>query len=234
MKTARQYYERSYWEGKYGRPYERRRAQIVQAIYARIPFQAGWLALDLGAGTGFYTQLLRQHGARVVAADIDQSVLVTSKAHGGLPVVCTCDEGRLPLHEGAVDVVNALDILEHLRQPLRLLDEIRRVLKPGGYALISTQNRTSLEGLKGRLLARLTGTTWKAWDETHTTIFSYRELMQEVATRLEVVECGGYYFGIHSVRAHPLPPLLWRLYTTVPLIRRLGFTVFIVARKGRP
>ncbi|MBI4323480.1 MAG: class I SAM-dependent methyltransferase [Candidatus Omnitrophica bacterium] len=232
MKTASQYYERSYWEGKYERPYERRRAQIIQAIYARIPFQSGWLALDLGAGSGFYAHLLQQQGAQVVAADLDHGILATLKGQPCWPVVCTCDHGALPLDNRSLEMVNALDILEHLHQPLRLLDEIQRVLKPGGYALISTQNRNSLEGLKGRLFAKLAGTTWKAWDETHTKIFSYRELMQEVAKRLKVVECGGYYFGIHSVRAHPLPPLIWRSYTTVPGIRGLGFTLFILARKA--
>lgn len=226
------YYDPGYWAGKYQRPYERRRAEIIRAIYAGVPIQPGWRALDLGAGTGFYSRLLQERGAQVVSADVDHGALSALKPEPGWPVVCTCDDGKLPLKDETVDLVNALDILEHLQRPLRLLDDIQRVLRPGGYALISTQNRASLEGLKGRLLAALTRTTWKAWDETHTKIFSYHELRQEVAARLQLVTCGSYYFGIHSVRAHPLPPLIWKLYTTLPGLRGLGFTLFLLARKA--
>jgi SAM-dependent methyltransferase len=229
--SATHYYERLYWQGKYERPYERRRAKIIEGIYGRIPFQHQWITLDLGAGTGFYSQKLRQRGGRVVTADLDHGVVKVIRGHGFFPAVCNCDNGRLPFQDRSVEVVNALDILEHLHEPLRLLDEIRRILKPGGYSLISTQNRNSLEGFKGRFLAKLTGTTWKAWDDTHTHIFSYTELIWELSKRFQLVECGGYYYGIHSVRSRPLPPVVWRIYTKLPLVRQLGFTMMMLVRK---
>ncbi|MGH7275119.1 MAG: hypothetical protein ACREIQ_11770, partial [Nitrospiria bacterium] len=87
------------------------------------------------------------------------------------------------------------------------------------------------EGFKGRVFAKLTGTTWKAWDETHTHIFSYAELIRELSKRFRILECGGYYYGIHSVRGCPLPPVVWRVYTKLPLIRQLGFTMMMLVRK---
>jgi 2-polyprenyl-3-methyl-5-hydroxy-6-metoxy-1,4-benzoquinol methylase len=185
----------------------------------------------LGAGTGFYSEKLRKRGVRVVTADVDHGVVKAIRGHGFFPTVCNCDGGLLPFQDSSIKVVNALDILEHLHEPLRLLDEIQRVLKPGGYSLISTQNRNSLEGFKGRIFGKLTGTTWKAWDETHTTIFSYTELIRELSKRFRILECGGYYYGIHSFRGRPLPPVVWRVYTKLPLIRQLGFTMMVLVRK---
>lgn len=225
------YYSEEYWVEKYKRPYEKRRAEIIDRIYSSIPFKSSWKALDLGSGTGFFADLLKKRCADIITADVDSEAACICNKKGYRAVICNCDQPALPFESGTFDFVNVLDLLEHLNQPCMLIDEVRRILKLGGYALISTQNRNSVEGFKGRLLARLTGTTWKAWDETHKKIFSYGELLSEIAKGLNIIECGGYYFGIHSFRTKPLPPFVWRVYTRFPLIHRLAFTLMVVARK---
>lgn len=52
----------------------------------------------------------------------------------------------LPLPDGSVDVVTLFQVLEHAPEPERLLDEIARVLKPRGMAVISVRNKHSLFG----------------------------------------------------------------------------------------
>ena len=160
------YYSEEYWVGKYERPYEKRRAEIIDRIYSSIPFKSSWKALDLGSGTGFYADLLRKRCADVTTADVDSEAMRICNEKGYRAVFCNCDQPPLPFESDTFDFVNVLDLLEHLNQPCLLIDEVRRILKLGGYALISTQNRNSVEGFKGRLLAWLSSTTWKAWDET--------------------------------------------------------------------
>jgi SAM-dependent methyltransferase len=47
------------------------------------------------------------------------------------------DASSLPLSDGSVDTVVALELLEHVPQPLAVLREIRRILKPGGTVIVS-------------------------------------------------------------------------------------------------
>ena len=53
----------------------------------------------------------------------------------------------LPLADHEVDCVVCVDVLEHVEDLDRVLDEVQRVLKPGGLFLFDTINRTSLAAL---------------------------------------------------------------------------------------
>jgi len=54
------------------------------------------------------------------------------------------DAEDLPLREGAFDSVACGEVVEHLRNPQKCVDEIRRVLKDGGVAVVSTPNLGTL------------------------------------------------------------------------------------------
>ncbi|PVE22179.1 hypothetical protein DC522_22505 [Microvirga sp. KLBC 81] len=55
-------------------------------------------------------------------------------------------DGHIPLAPGSIDVVTMFQVLEHAPEPEKLLDEVHRILKPGGTALISVRNLLSLYG----------------------------------------------------------------------------------------
>lgn len=55
-------------------------------------------------------------------------------------------EGRLPYGAGTVDLVVLPQVLEHMPEPQAVLDEVARVLAPGGHVLVSARNRTSAYG----------------------------------------------------------------------------------------
>ncbi|NEE21973.1 class I SAM-dependent methyltransferase, partial [Streptomyces sp. SID7499] len=58
----------------------------------------------------------------------------------GLVVRGELEHGGLPLADGCADAVLFSEILEHLVDPDQALDELRRVLRPGGHLMLSTPN----------------------------------------------------------------------------------------------
>jgi ubiquinone/menaquinone biosynthesis C-methylase UbiE len=97
----------------------------------------GSRVLDLGCGRGGVMELLWRDVRSAVGADPDLASLREHRA--GLPLVCANGEA-LPLAAECFEVVIALWVLEHLAQPQVVLQNIRRVLAPGGHLLFLTPN----------------------------------------------------------------------------------------------
>ena len=97
--------------------------------------------LDLACGAGRHTAALRQRGYRTLGTDLSLTLLAQAR---GLPRVAG-DMGRLPFADEAFDwVVNfftSFGYFERERQNFRVLEEIQRVLEPGGRFLIDLFNR---------------------------------------------------------------------------------------------
>jgi SAM-dependent methyltransferase len=99
--------------------------------------------LDVGCGDGSFLDELARHvgDPRVRWVGIDYSKHQLEKA-AQLPYEfhwCNLDEA-VPLPDGSVDLVHAAEVLEHLVDPDRLVEESARVLRPGGHLLITTPN----------------------------------------------------------------------------------------------
>jgi SAM-dependent methyltransferase len=90
---------------------------------------------DFGGGPGFYSQAFRRRGARTVLIDADLEEITL---HGRRPAGAVV--GRVeqaPLANGSVDVAFSSNLLEHVPDLAAAADEIVRVVRPGGIAVIS-------------------------------------------------------------------------------------------------
>ena len=105
--------------------------------------------LDYGCGGGLFSELLCQNGANVTGIDISAQSIAFAKAHArqsGMEIDYqqgTIDD--LPeryFRRDAFDVVCAIECLEHVERPHRLVSSLASALKPGGYAIFSTLNRS--------------------------------------------------------------------------------------------
>jgi SAM-dependent methyltransferase len=94
--------------------------------------------LDSGCGDGFVARLLHARVREVFAVDVAPSE--TWQDSSGLRFAVATAE-VLPFEPGTFDVVHSKDSLHHMEAPGMALAEYRRVLKPGGTALIIEANR---------------------------------------------------------------------------------------------
>lgn len=101
----------------------------------------GWI-VDLGCGDG--ALLSRVEGARV---GIDLSIVALRRG-GDIPRICADLEGpRIPIRDGAARSCILLDSLPYLHSPRALMEEIGRVLRPGGRVIVSVPNARQLRRL---------------------------------------------------------------------------------------
>lgn len=102
-----------------------------------VPHRDGRVALDLGCAQGILSYFIRQKGGYWVSADEDLINVRTAREvlNDGLVALAGT---ALPFRDGAFDLVVGLDYLEHVDDDNRVLEEISRVLKPGGELVLVT------------------------------------------------------------------------------------------------
>lgn len=99
---------------------------------------------DIGCGAGAITGELVRRGNRVVGVDIMKDALERAAARGLEPLFHDLNSLPLPLEAGTFDAVVALDVLEHVFDPLALLLDLRRLLRPTGFLITFIPNHFDL------------------------------------------------------------------------------------------
>ncbi|MEN3582986.1 class I SAM-dependent methyltransferase [Streptomyces sp. ZYX-F-203] len=120
----------------------RGRLQAAQLARALRGAKRPATVLDIGCGDGTAAAHALPHlaGHRLIGVDWSQDAL--RRARTRLPYVVRGElgPGGMPFATGCADAVLFGEVLEHLVDPDATLDEIRRVLRPGGHLLLSTPN----------------------------------------------------------------------------------------------
>ena len=104
---------------------------------------AGRDVLDAGCGVGYGTALLQSAGARS-ALGVDVSAHAIETARANAPAGARFEVGdieRLDVPDGSFDLITCFEVIEYVAHPELALDELRRVLRPGGVLLFSSPNR---------------------------------------------------------------------------------------------
>jgi 2-polyprenyl-6-hydroxyphenyl methylase/3-demethylubiquinone-9 3-methyltransferase len=135
---------------------------------------AGLIAVDIGCGGGFMAEEFAMLGFSVTGIDPSEVSIRTARRHAeasGLNVEYTVASGeQLPLESESVDVAYCCDVLEHVSNLDKVVEETARVLKPGGLYLFDTINRTpaskvlTIKLMQEWRLTRIIDTELHSWD----------------------------------------------------------------------
>ncbi len=139
----------------------------LQALTAHID-PAGKRLLDVGTGRGYLLEVARDMGFDCQGLDI--SAYAAGKAEANFPGRIFCgrlEEARYPSE--SFDVITMTDLLELIGDPLALLAEVKRLLKPGGLLFIITPNTDSLT-------RKLLGRNWFQFKYEHVIYWNRRSL----------------------------------------------------------
>jgi SAM-dependent methyltransferase len=111
------------------------------------------VVLDAGCGNGLYLEALarRGHGGATAAVDLSPGMIAAAKRRAGNVSYAVADVAHLPLPGDCADVVLAMMMLYHVPDRAAGIAELRRVLRPGGLALVGTNSLMHLEELDGLL-----------------------------------------------------------------------------------
>jgi SAM-dependent methyltransferase len=164
--------------------------RILRELF-RICEPAGKRILEVGAGSGRDSVALAKAGAEVITLDYSPrslELIRKTSIGAGVEIGMVGGDGlQLPFADGSFDVVFHQGLLEHFRDPMVMLHEHQRVLKPGGLLLVDVPQRWHYYTIGKHILMAMN--KWFAGWETE---FSVGELEGMIRrAELEVVHAYG-------------------------------------------
>ncbi|MGE5141315.1 MAG: class I SAM-dependent methyltransferase [Rudaea sp.] len=112
------------------------RTWAIEKFLGALPRSGGLDILDIGCGAGNMIHHLSRYG-RVKGIEVDARPVRMAQQRG-YDVRQADATQRIPFADGSFDLVTALDVIEHVDQDHRILEEAYRVLRPGGCVLVTT------------------------------------------------------------------------------------------------
>lgn len=227
--VLKQFYARVHATGGYGSPLpflptmHFYKLKVLRSLFLKyIPH--GGKALDLGCGRCLFTDIQPDWPFRIFAGDLDTGLIRERKKEVPQNAWFVSDVSHVPYADQSFDAIFTGEIIEHVSDPVSVLQEWKRVLKPSGILILTTPNRD-------RLLAKVEGRE-RPYSPDHLRELSYRELKYEVLPEagFEVVEDTGIYLEVllNWFRGNPKRDYLqaeWNKDSFVPLMKffnRLG------------
>ncbi len=191
--------------------------------------------LDVGCGIGSFLSLAEKH-FETYGLDISFFAIKQAKKNTEKTFLRqgSCED-VLPFQDDFFDVVTAFDLLEHLARPERTVKEVARVLRPGGYFVMSTPNLNSL-GVK------LKGESWTGFkDLTHQSIKPRREWIELLKNNGFVIVRSFYDYFWDTPYTSFLPKVVEEILFKLPTFflfclgfgsgKYLGENLYIIAKK---
>lgn len=206
------------YEGWYTTPRGQRADHAERALLDHLfkLFPAARRVLEVGCGTGHFSEWLAQKGLTVFG--LDRSPAMLTEMHARVPTcpVILGDAHHLPVKSGAVDIVVFVTTLEFLEDPTTGLAEAVRVARQGVIMLVL--NRWSLGGFSRRWGPQASQLLLShAHDYS---LWSLRALVQDVTgARLHRVQWASTLF----------PAVLWKVQGRVPLGEVIGMAAVLAS-----
>jgi 2-polyprenyl-3-methyl-5-hydroxy-6-metoxy-1,4-benzoquinol methylase len=154
---------------------------------------SGKRVLEFGCASGYMSELLARADCRVTGIEIDPKAAAEARNFCDEVIVADLDARPLVdlLPATPFDVAVFGDVLEHLRDPWKMLDDTRAFLAPDGFAVLSVPNIAHGSVRLSLLRGNFDYTSEGLLDDTHLRFFtlkSLRELCLRAGYRIEAIE----------------------------------------------
>ena len=231
-------------------PYFRAQIKIMLSMLAR---ESAGTVLDIGCAAGAEVAPLRALGNRVVGIDLSEKMVQQCQLRfardRAVQLLCA-EADRLPFTANSVDHIVCLGVFEFLRDYSPAVQEIARVLRPGGLVVLAIPSAVSLYNIADRVVARTVSPLWRmvrrrgrkghgtelARPDTNLCVpWKFRELLREHGLHPQRDAYTNYFLypldriPTLDVRvAAALEPL-----SSVPLLK-LGASVYMISARKAP
>lgn len=148
--------------------------------------------LELGCGYGATGRAIKlRQDANVIGLELDPEAAAIAETCIDQVVVADLDSYRFEWEAGSFDTIIAGDVIEHLKDPWRVLSEIRRLLKPNGQVVVSIPNIANHDIIQQLANGVFNYTDAGLLDRTHLHFFTRKTFL---ATLMDAgLEVGGVY-----------------------------------------
>ena len=214
------------WDVRYRKgSFKKRADHFCSAILPLIPTGGNWL--DAGCGSGYFSRILAERQSKVIGLDASENMILEARqlakaaiidARIDFDVVDTIE--ILPVVDAGLDGCLCLSVLEYVSNPNNCINEFARVIKPGGYMILSVPHRWSFLRFIQKTVRRFNG-AGKATALNYLVSSQYSATPKELTNvlakcNMEVVKFSNFDAIIPDVFHTLLPPSL----------------IFLVARKS--
>ncbi len=97
----------------------------------------GLRLLDAGCGTGHHIADLRKRGYEVAGVDASKEMLEHARVNNPDSIILEADVDEIPLPDASFDIILSIEVLRHLPRSAKTISEMSRLLKPGGFCLVT-------------------------------------------------------------------------------------------------
>jgi 2-polyprenyl-3-methyl-5-hydroxy-6-metoxy-1,4-benzoquinol methylase len=112
--------------------------------------------LEIGCGEGEFLKMARENGWETTGIEVSEAAAGVARKSGGQVHTGTLEQHLPGLSPGSFDVVVLWGVIEHVRDPARLLQMVRETTRKGGALLIYTPNANSIFHRLARIARMLT------------------------------------------------------------------------------
>jgi 2-polyprenyl-3-methyl-5-hydroxy-6-metoxy-1,4-benzoquinol methylase len=143
--------QRDYWDDRWARTprpngYQLRRGAVILSLLRELRLTAPKI-LDYGCGTGWFTAELATIGS-AVGVDLSEQAIAEARRRHPQTAFLAANLFELDLPERDFDVVVSQEVIAHVVDPRAYLGRISRMLKPGGYLVLTTANKIVMNRLR--------------------------------------------------------------------------------------
>lgn len=201
-----------------------------------------WHVLEFGVGHGWNLPLMVKYFGKITGVDIAPSAIEESKEYGFKNVTLkVLKKEKLPFKNNSFDLIVATEVLEHVADLEKTVSELKRIIKPGGFILVSVPTYLNLRGISKKIMeAKLGVGTWEPARShpggferflTPGKILNYFKDCKIITTR-------GSHYGIAwsppMIPLYPdsLSPFFDYTLGKFPLFKKFGMNFFFLAKKG--